>query len=96
MDELPDNSVHQMITSPPYNASIINTTKILSLKEYFGLALFFFLQVGPTESWLWGAYRVSVVQHRQFRTQTLYSTTQLYYRCYARNWVFNAWRDYLE
>ena len=36
MDELPDNSVHQMITSPPYNASK-EYDENLSLKEYLDL-----------------------------------------------------------
>jgi site-specific DNA-methyltransferase (adenine-specific) len=36
MDELPDNSVHLMITSPPYNASKEYDTN-LTLKEYMDL-----------------------------------------------------------
>ena len=36
MDELPDNSVHQMITSPPYNASK-EYDENLSLREYLDL-----------------------------------------------------------
>ena len=36
MDELPDNSVHQMITSPPYNASKEYDGNLI-LKEYLDL-----------------------------------------------------------
>lgn len=36
MDELPDNSVHLMVTSPPYNASK-EYDEDLSLEEYLGL-----------------------------------------------------------
>jgi DNA modification methylase len=36
MDELPDNSVHLMVTSPPYNASK-EYDEDLNLKEYLGL-----------------------------------------------------------
>jgi DNA modification methylase len=36
MDELPDNSIHLMVTSPPYNASK-DYDQDLSLEEYLGL-----------------------------------------------------------
>jgi len=36
MDELPDNSVHLMITSPPYNVTK-EYDEDLSLEEYIGL-----------------------------------------------------------
>ena len=46
MDELPDNSVHQMITSPPYNASK-EYDENLSLKEYLDLKSFVPLSILP-------------------------------------------------
>ncbi|MDR0977865.1 MAG: site-specific DNA-methyltransferase [Endomicrobium sp.] len=44
MKELPDNSLHLMITSPPYNVSK-EYDKDLSLKEYLGLLREAFLEV---------------------------------------------------
>ena len=62
MDELPDNSVHQMITSPSYNASKKIRRKF-EFKRIFRLALFS-LARKPTESWFGEEEPVS----SQFRT----------------------------
>ena len=91
MEELPDNSVHLMITSPPYNVAK-EYDDDLSLDEYLDL-----LNAVWEET-----YRVLVpggaglCQRGESWTETIYSVTRLYHRRDAQYRLPDARGNHLE
>ena len=91
MAELPDHSVHLMVTSPPYNVGK-DYDEDLTLEEYLGF-LAPGLAGGPPGP---GAGWPGLRQHRQPGAQTLYSAPFLYRAGYGRDRLSHARRNHLE
>ena len=66
MSELPDKTIHLMITSPPYNVSK-DYDENLSLEEYLS-----FLHKVFSETYRVLVWRKSLYQYRKYRKKTLH------------------------
>ena len=91
MSDLPDNSIHLMVTSPPYNVGKEYDAD-LTMPEYLA---FLDQRMGRGIPGV-GSGRAGMCEYRQPGAQTLYSPARLDHREHAAPGIFNARRDHLE
>ena len=90
MKELPDCSVHLMVTSPPYNVGK-EYDNDLTLEEY----LAFLMRVWKETYRVLVPGRAGVHQRCECGPQAVYSTARLDHAGYDRPGLSDAWRDHL-